>query len=271
MRNKITSIAIGLIVSATTFGQEILLEESFDNDSEWRSEWSIIDTTTEPTLRPWGPATVKVVDGTLAMQLAGNIPPNPRPVIFDTGLVAATLDRSADDAQFANGFFRATIRARANTESIPSLFLRGDATTLSGYQFRANASSREFQIESFVNGQNVMLLGQMNRPEDPVVSVGENWIIEAGAINDRLSMKVWREGQPEPVDPQLVVIDDLFSGGQIAFGSSVSPSELGQATRVDVTFDNLLFRTVPEPATSGFMLCGLSVVMFIHRRRHRRS
>ena len=82
-------------------------------------------------------------------------------------------------------------------------------------------------------------------------------------------MRVWREGEPEPEDPQLVVFDDLLSDGQIAFASSVSPTELSQPTRIDVTFDNLLFRAVPEPATSGLMILGIPVAVFVIRHQQR--
>ena len=263
MRLLATAIAISFVVSSSVCAQAtVLLDEEFDGDL---SEWSIFDTNSQPTPRPWGPADVKIVEETLNHRTTGEVQLNPMPRIFETGTVFSLLDRSAVDDRFANGFFRATVRA--NTESIASLFLRGDTTTFSGYQFRGNSSLGEFQIARFVNAGGTTLLGQLNMADDPTFSVGDSWIIEAGAINDRLSMKVWREGESEPAEPQLVVFDDLLSDGQIALGSSVSPAQLNQPTRVDVTYDDVLFRAVPEPATNGLLFLGLPVVGFIRRRR----
>lgn len=263
MKIAATVIAVGIVLSSSVHAQ-VLLDGRID-----LSEWSVVDTTSQPNLQPWGPARVEIDDETLIIQTTGEIPQNTSPNVFDTGVVVSALNQSATDDRFANGFFRATVRAGANTESIPSLFLRGDTSTFSGYQFRGNGSLGEFQIESFIDGGAVNLLGQMNRPEDPKFSVGEDWIIEAGAVHDRLSMKVWRAGEPEPAEPQLVVFDDLLSGGQIALAASVSPTELGQPTKIDVTFDDVLFRAVPEPTTIGLALLGFPVaVLPLRRRRH---
>ena len=267
MRNVATAITISFVVSSSVCVQgTVLLDEEFDGDL---SEWSILDTNSQPTLQPWGPADVKIVEETLSHRTTGDVQLNPMPSIFETGTIFSLLDRSAVDDRFANGFFRATVRA--NTESIASLFMRGDTTTFSGYQFRGNGSLGEFQIARFVNAGGTTLLGQLNMADDPAFSVGDNWIIEAGAINDRLSMKVWREGESEPAEPQLVVFDDLLSDGQIALGSSVSPAQLSLPTRVDVTYDDILFRAVPEPAANGLLFLGIPVAVLIRRRPVRHS
>lgn len=263
MRVVWTTVAISFVAPANILAQGILLDEEFDGDL---SEWSILDTNSPPTPQPWGPGELEIVEQALRTRTTGEVQPNSMPSVFETGVVLSLLDRSAVDDQFANGFFRATVRA--NTESIASLLLRGDTTTFSAYQFRGNGSLSEFQIARFIDGGGTTLLGQMNKADDPRFSVGDNWIIEAGAVNDRLSMKVWREGDPEPAEPQLVVFDDLLLSGQIALGSSVSPAQLAQPTRVDVTYDNVFFRAVPEPATRGLMIFGIAM---IQRRRHRQS
>ena len=266
MRSVLIAIANIVVASASVYGQGIILDEKFDGDL---SEWCILDTNSQPTPRPWGPADVKIVEETLSHRTTGEVQLNPMPSVFETGTVLSLVDRSAVDDRFANGFFRATVRA--NTESIASLFLRGDTTTFSGYSFRGNGSEGEFQIARFVNAGGTTLLGQLNMADHPTFSVGDNWIIEAGAVNDRLSMKVWREGEVEPAEPQLIVFDDLLSDGQIALGSSVSPARLSQPTRVDVTYDDVLFRAVPEPATNGLPFLGLPMVILIRRRRLRLS
>ena len=259
MRIVATVIAISFVVSSNVCAQ-VLLDGEID-----LSEWSILDTSSQPTLRAWGPAKVELVDEALNIQSTEEIPLNSMPTVFDTGIVVSALDQSATDERFANGLFQATIRA--NTESNATLFMRGDTSTFSGYQFTGIGATNEFRIIRFVNGTGTNI-GLMNNADDPRFSVGDNWIIEAGAINDTLSMKVWQEGQPEPELPQLVVTDDQISTGQIALGPAVSANLISQPTRLDVTYENLIFRAVPEPAASSLSFI-LPVAMLMHRRRKR--
>lgn len=89
--------------------------------------------------------------------------------------------------------------------------------------------------------------------EGPPVNVGDDWIVEFGAVGDELSLKVWRPGEPVPDDPQETIFDTTFTSGM--FG--VAANTLGQTLPLGATFDNIFF-TVPEP--SSFMLLGVATM-----------
>ena len=83
-----------------------------------------------------------------------------------------------------------------------------------------------FQILRFENGEGD-LIGRLSGAGDPEFTLGDDWVIEAGAVGNELSMKVWRAGEQEPSGPQLVVHDDVLTSGQIALGPAISTELIG--------------------------------------------
>jgi hypothetical protein len=200
--------------------------------------WSILDSSSDP-LKPWGPGLYDVQDGALRFQTTGEVPPRFPEITSETGFMIATLDRSAEDERFANGFLRSTVHA--NTASDTNLLLRADTENLSGYLFTGIGPANEFQILRFENGDGE-LIGRLNGANDPTFTLGDDWVIEAGAVGNELSMKVWRAGEQEPSEPQLVVYDDVLTSGQIGFAPAISTGLINEPTLLDVTYDDVLFR-----------------------------
>ena len=207
--------------------------------------WRIVDSSSEP-IKPWGPGIVEVQDGVLQFRTTGEVLPRAPEVTSETGFLMASLERSDTDTRFSNGFFRATVRA--NTASDTNVLLRGDPATLSGYVFTGMGPVNEFRIFRFENGDGE-LLGQLNGPNDPEFTLGDDWVIEAGAIGDEISIKVWQAGDQEPSEPQLVIHDDVLTAGQIGFAPAISTAAISKPTRLDVTYDDVQFRFA-EPVTA---------------------
>ena len=64
-------------------------------------------------------------------------------------------------------------------------------------------------------------------------------------MGDRLSMKVWRVGTPEPALPQLTVIDSTFTSGRIAVEANGLVG-FPESAQVNATFDDLYFTPISE-------------------------
>ena len=98
-------------------------------------------------------------------------------------------------------------------------------------------------------------------------TVGEDWIFEAGAVGNQLSLKVWRDGDPEPAVPQLNATDSAFSSGIFGLGTAAATAA-PEPGIVSATFDDVFF-TVPEPAS--WLLGALCVAGLVTHRMRRRA
>ena len=69
---------------------------------------------------------------------------------------------------------------------------------------------------------------------------GEDWWMEGGAIGDQITMKVWKDGDPEPEEPQLSLRDSTYSEGWFALDANMN---FGSQTPgfPDATFDDVQF------------------------------
>jgi hypothetical protein len=101
--------------------------------------------------------------------------------------------------------------------------------TLSGGRFRFN---------SVVNGTTVRF---SDMPGGPIFGLNEDWNIEAGAVGDQLSMKVWRVGDLEPDAPQLTFTDSTHRTGFFAVESNIHTSPFPGPARISATFDDIYF------------------------------
>jgi hypothetical protein len=87
---------------------------------------------------------------------------------------------------------------------------------------------------------------------------GDDWLFEAGIVDQdasvQLSFKVWKLGDAEPAQPQLIVVDDTpLPPNYFQLGGWVP--QAGSLT--DVTFDDVHFRAIPEPSSWFGALSGL--------------
>ena len=136
---------------------------------------------TKPNPRPWGPGIVQVEDGKLRFQTTGPVPLRSPETPLETGFMSLTWDASETEEAFANGYLRVTLRA--DTETDANLLLRGDVEALSGYLFSGIGPFGKFQIHRFDESGGT-LLGEIS---DPAFTLGEDWIIEAGTVDDVIS------------------------------------------------------------------------------------
>ena len=202
--------------------------------------------------QPWGPGVVTHENGTLRFQTTGEIPPHSPPERqLETGLMALTWDESE---AFTDGYLRATLRAE--TESDANLVLRGNLGDLSGYLFTGVGKRGQFEMHCFC-GDESGLLGTIT---SPAFEIGVDYHMEASAVSDKLTMKVWRVGEEEPDLPQLTVFNDRLTDGVVALAPASSPAGAARSVRVDVTYNDLTYRPVnaiPEPSSAALLLFGL--------------
>lgn len=144
-----------------------------------------------------------------------------------------------------------------------------------GYLFRVRNRSWEpyLAIERFENGR---ITESVREPF--TLHVDEDLMIEAGAVGDQLTLKVWPAQEAEPSTPQVEWSDSAFSTGLIGLEANID----GYATmfnRVDVIFDDIYFTPssdlanaaainahVPEPTgLIGVLLAAACLAMLARR------
>ncbi len=144
------------------------------------------------------------------------------------------------DPFYSEGFVRAKVRA--NTQGT-SLTLRMRGSTGIGYDFVLSTNLHVFGIVR-VNPGPDLVLGTIG-PEIASPGLGERWFMEAGAIGDQLTLKVWLDGTLQPDCPQLRVTDSFYSVGQLAVTGSIPSTNVD--AQIDFTFDEIFF-CPPPPA-----------------------
>ncbi len=123
------------------------------------------------------------------------------------GAIDTEWELAMGDPHFKNGVISATIRANT-PETTLSLVMREDHTTFKGYHFCASASYGTFSIRSFdpSRAQPFMILATADPALFPF-HAGEDWNLKGSVNGNRLTLKAWRVGDPEPKQPLLTVID----------------------------------------------------------------
>ncbi len=156
-----------------------------------------------------------------------------------------------------NGVLRSKIRVDAEGNKA-ALYLRGEDPNPSPYEFSADAGDGVFRISG-----DFRELAKISPGIVPPFGVGEDWFMEAGAVGNQLTLKVWPADDPEPAAPQLQITDSLVSKGTFGVGAYT----LQPGTIVDATFDDIYW-TVPEPSSSIIVvLCMIGVVSARRRTR----
>ena len=138
----------------------------------------------------------------------------------------------------------ARIRFRINEpDSVVNVGLRnrGDFAT---YVFFASENGAG--IEAFQGTPEARLI---ELDESLQLGVGEEWVLEAAAIDDRVSLKLWQADTPEPSTPQMVALDLLpVSCGEnceVFLGAGISNNfPHTAASYVDVSFLDVAYRTL---------------------------
>jgi hypothetical protein len=237
---KVSQIARTLILFSVCFATlpvhgQLTLIDNFDdgNDNGW-------------TRRHFGQGTISVSSGTYRFQGNAPVPTGER------GALAAFWNESTDP-QYADGFVRAKVSVATNT--ISWIMLRASADLSEFYLFGMDPSGvpPAFFYNKIANFD--VAGSQVFDVNGEMIEFGEEWIIEAGAVGDQLSMKVWKPGQPEPDLPQWTTTDGSYETG--TFGLGANHWDEQPPAIVSATFDDVYFRAVPEPSTGLLTLIAL--------------
>ena len=237
------SLLLVTILATHAFCQTILIDNFNDG---FNDGWSTIDSTVG---RPYGPGVFEVRSDAYHLETADIVPAG------GVSFLISTLDKSSEPV-FSDGLLRT--RVRAETEgTLVSLALRFSgsiSTGLSTYLFQGGPGSSGpfrpsgFGVVKFERSRATRFI----RLEDANLTFDSNtWYnIEAGAIGNALSMKVWRDGDVEPESPQLMFTDSTLSTG--AFGVETDIPREFLPGQVSATFDDLSF-TFPPASNSGIL------------------
>lgn len=165
-------------------------------------------------------------------------------------IISSYWDLSSDPL-YSNGYLRAKVKANTQGTTV-GLGLRADTSFENGYYFVASTDNDDFLLWRQYNGEFVSL-DYIDVPFAP----GEEWMIEAGAVGDLLSMKVWRVCEEEPADPQLKFHDATLTAGRFLVEAH---NGSGSTIRADGVFDDIYFTPVPEPSNLLLCIIALGVV-----------
>ena len=243
-------LVTGLPVGA--LGQTVIPIDDFNdgNDEGWRR----VDTTVG---QPWGPGTFDASSGAYLLQGAGPVPPDDPA----DGLLVSEWNMSADPL-FSNGYLRFKVKVNEkNTAAFVAM--REDLSTFSSDVFGVNTGPDYFQffIDSYENFTPIAAISQEGPPYEP----DQEWMMEAGAVGNLLSLKYWKVGDPEPAVPQLTAPDVRGATGRFSVAVSF-PSFNSPAATISATFDDITF-IVPEPATMTLTMAGLLVLLAARQRQ----
>jgi protocatechuate 3,4-dioxygenase beta subunit len=226
-------IGLGLLLVAAlatrAFSQTILIDDFDDGNADG---WTTFDNSAGEL---WGPGTIEVSrTGAYHFESAGSVPGG------QASPLGASWDQSSNPV-FTDGFLRAKIKVHELGSAV-GLALRNSPGN--GYVFWGTTANNGilgnggFRINKNVNGRDVQ---SRQVPGNFPFSVNEDWYIEAGAVGDQLSMKVWRVGDPEPESPQLTWQDGTFSAGYFLVGAW-KHGILAQPARISASIDDIYFR-----------------------------
>lgn len=223
----------------------------------------------EPTgdLREWGPGVIELRDGALRLQTTNPVPVSDPQYFgnrnfFDSSNVGTT--GVGWGPSFVVPVEDVVVRGqvKVGTETNAGFAVRSDLATLSNYNFTAAGAQGEFAMSRFTNG----IMERVEFFEGPTFDVGETWWMEGSAIGDRISLKVWEDGSPEPATPQWTWVDDVHTSGQVGVFGVVQNNMVPEPTNVDATFDDISISVLDAPllptefADSDFVGWGTSPV-----------
>lgn len=230
----------GLAIPPAAYSQTILIDDFEDGDD---ADWMRISSRGGDQ---YGPPVHEVVEGPYSKEYRlsrdGVIPKD------KFGFVVSTWN-GEHASDLSDGYLRARLRTEEEPTQI-ALFMRLTGSLddgFNGYWFGGDTKAGMFSIMKLDGGLWPIA------PETPQVAFGpnEDWMLEAGAIGNRLSLKVWEYGEPEPEAPQWEAIDDSFSSGSVAVFTNVTHQRSEVDTTIDARFDDLYFDFAYAPGDAN--------------------
>ncbi len=209
-------------------------------------QWTPVDFTGG---QAWGPGEFHAADGAYRFQSGGEIPQDEAGVnTFQFAIWDHTSNVDLDD-----GVVRVRFRIDGE-DNVVSLGLRntGNSTT---YSFIAGEHGVGITaLTGELDGREVLLDEDGVKPR-----TGEEWIIEAAAIDDRVAMKLWQAGKPEPNTPQFVALEStpVLCGDncEVFIGAGINDNfPPDNVTSVDVSFFDVEYRTVDGWMTGDYSI-----------------
>jgi len=73
-------------------------------------------------------------------------------------------------------------------------------------------------------------------------AVGQTWHLSASFIGPAMELKAWRDGEPEPEEPQLAFTDTVFVEGGFGLATGYLINEGNPPQQIDTYFDDVYFR-----------------------------
>ena len=213
-------LLFGVSVSAVELRAQSLLIDDFGNGS---SAWSQVHF-------PDGQGNFDASTGAFQFFM----PESAKAVSPSGALFLAALWNGADKARFSDGYWRTTVQA-GNPQSAVGMGLRvSPDNPFVAYPFFAVPELGKAFILRAEDGVPPVHLAEM----DIDMKAGEDWIMEAGAVGERLSLKLWQAGTVEPLEPQLVTNDSTFDTGMFALAGNVFPEFTAD---LSASFDQVFF------------------------------
>ncbi len=237
MLRRFAVLGVVLVATASVLAQggAIVIDNFSDGNDD---SWSHMDYTEG---MPWGPAIYDASSGAYLLQSADLVPADDPNV----GSIIATWEPSRNKSKFSNGSVR--LRVRANGDGTTAgVILRANDQTHTNYGFYGSTSFGTFYIERYDLSQpNPQTIIAMADPSQAPFAAGEDWYIEGGVVGNRLWLKAWKVGDPEPDKPLLTVKDKELgpnSGSLVCVIAFFDPVAV-QDPFVDVsaTFDDVVF------------------------------
>ena len=253
----IVRLAVGLAVvlgGASLSSGQILIDDFNDGNNEG---WSVIDSLSEGG----GPGIFDASSGAYNIRSTGDVPP-----VKGSSYLISPWEPSSSNAIYSNGLVRAKVRNNVDrTDAV--LAMRVNSEDISGF----GPTGYYFIASSFFSPPRAYM-AKISDGEFSGLGVDENfpfddfgdWNIEAGVVGNQLSMKVWRDGDPEPTTPQLMATDPTpLPIGQIGLATWNGTAN-SSSFPIDATFDDIYFTPIPEPST--LLLAALVALRLLMRK-----
>ena len=243
----VVGMVMFFLVAALSNAQMILIDDFDDGNDDGWTHYVLPEADA-----PWGPGIFDASSGAYNLKTTSEV------AVGTAGGVASVWDASADPS-YTDGYLRATIRSESGGANA-ALWLRANPVDGGTYIFTTTIFGGLDVWDCTVAG-----CRYLGGREGIGFTRGEDWIMEAGAVGDVLSLKMWREGDPEPDLPQFNFRDSANSTGQFGVWSFIG-SNWQEPAQANAFFDDIYFTPIPEPSSA--LLIGLGFLgLAVGRRR----
>jgi type II secretory pathway pseudopilin PulG len=240
-RTKMTCCLSSLLLIATAVlpasGQVLVDDFSDGNDNGWTHSLTGEE-------EDWGPGLFEANSGAYNLKTTGLVPDN------GLGALSSFWDASADPF-YTDGIWRVTVRAESGGSNV-AVILRGNPAPDGASWLLTTSVFGDLQLGDCTGVDCEQIIGR-----NVGLSRGEDWVIEAFAVGDLITAKMWRVGEPIPDEPQVRRLDAKYPTGQFGVVSFIG-TNWNEPAQVDAFFDDIYFTPVPEPSSVALLLAGLA-------------